>query len=101
MQRVLSLYGAEGELTDVHFDREHRPLHVLHSFGATDTPRAFASPTAAPSPVSMDQLERTHLQRTLELVDGNRTRAAEILGISVRTMRNKIRQYDLPPRRYA
>ncbi len=101
MQRVLSLYGAEGELTDVHFDREHRPLHVLHSFGATDTPRAFVSPTSAPSPVSMDQLERTHLQRTLELVDGNRTRAAEILGISVRTMRNKIRQYDLPPRRYA
>ena len=49
----------------------------------------------------MDQVERTHLERTLELMGGNRTRAAEMLGISVRTIRNKIRQYDLPPRRYA
>ena len=49
----------------------------------------------------MNQVERSHLERTLELVNGNRTRAAEMLGISVRTMRNKIRQYDLPPRRYA
>ena len=95
MQRVLSLCGTEAELTAVHFDREHRPVHLLQPAAEPETLRS------RPGPVSMDQMERTHLQRTLELVDGNRTRAAEILGISVRTMRNKIRQYDLPPRRYA
>lgn len=101
MQRVLSLCGGEGELTAAHFDREHRPLHILQPFPVTEAGEASAPAPSAVSMKSMESMERTHLQRTLELVDGNRTRAAEILGISVRTMRNKIREYDLPPRRYA
>jgi DNA-binding NtrC family response regulator len=93
MQRVLSMSAAT-EISAADFDREHRPVRSM----------GFSSSTPVSDvrqPLSMDQLERTHLERTLELVGGNRTRAAEILGISVRTMRNKIRQYDLPPRRYA
>ncbi len=94
MQRVLSF--AEGaELTAACFDREHRPFH------RRPMPEIVSRTTMPKRAVSMDQMERTHLESTLELVGGNRTRAAEILGISVRTMRNKIRQYDLPPRRYA
>jgi DNA-binding protein Fis len=46
-------------------------------------------------------VERLHLENTLALTDGNRTHAAEMLGISLRTLRNKIREYGLPPRRYA
>ena len=46
-------------------------------------------------------LEKIHLENTLALVHGNRTHAAEMLGISLRTMRNKIKEYGLPPRRYA
>jgi DNA-binding protein Fis len=42
-----------------------------------------------------------HFEKTLALTDGNRTQAAEMLGISIRTVRNKIREYGLPPRRYA
>ena len=94
MQRVLSLSHGP-EITSVHFDREHRPFHRS---GAVHT---MVPRRAAEQPLSMDQVERTHLEHTLEQVGGNRTRAAEMLGISVRTMRNKIRQYDLPPRRYA
>ena len=51
--------------------------------------------------VTLSDLERTHLMTTLQRVGGNRTHAAQMLGISVRTLRNKVRQYDLPPRRYA
>lgn len=47
------------------------------------------------------QVERVHLEHTLAMTHGNRTQAAEMLGISVRTMRNRIREYGLPPRRYA
>jgi two-component system response regulator AtoC len=50
---------------------------------------------------SMRQLERQLLETTLELTGGNRTRAAEMLGVSLRTIRNKIREFGLPPRRYA
>jgi DNA-binding protein Fis len=50
-------------------------------------------------PISV--LERMHLENTLALTHGNRTHAAEMLGISLRTMRNKIKEYGLPPRRLA
>ena len=33
------------------------------------------------------------IHKALDTVDGNRTRAAEILGISVRTLRNKLNEY--------
>ena len=94
MRRVLSL-SSDSVITATTFDREHRPLQCLRPERVT-TERAMEQRA-----LSMDQLERSHLETTLELVGGNRTRAAELLGISVRTMRNKIRQYDLPPRRYA
>ncbi len=99
MQRVLSLSPGPS-ITAECFDREHRPVTRMASWTGRSV---HALPTIAGQrdAISMDQLERSHLERTLELVDGNRTRAAEMLGISVRTMRNKIRQYDLPPRRYA
>jgi DNA-binding NtrC family response regulator len=68
--------------------------------------------SVAPSPVSptrsfcqpgtsIRQLERELLEATLVATDGNRTRAAEILGVSLRTVRNKIREYGLPPRKFA
>jgi DNA-binding NtrC family response regulator len=63
-----------------------------------------ASRSKAPAPIAgtpIRQVERLHLESTLALTDGNRTHAAEMLGISLRTLRNKIREYGLPPRRYA
>lgn len=94
MQRVLSLSPGP-EMTAACFDREHRPVHRMQFRAHT------VSDPVQGSSISMDQMERKHLESTLEQVNGNRTRAAEMLGISIRTMRNKIRQYDLPPRRYA
>ena len=51
--------------------------------------------------IPIRSLERQLLEKTLVETGGNRTHAAEMLGISVRTIRNKIREYGLPPRRYA
>ena len=59
-----------------------------------------ASIPAAPG-TPIRELEKMHLENTLALTDGNRTHAAEMLGISLRTLRNKIREYGLPPRSYA
>lgn len=57
---------------------------------------------AAPLPllpgISWRQAERQLLEATLAATQGNRTRAAEKLGLSVRTVRNKIRDFGLPPR---
>jgi DNA-binding NtrC family response regulator len=49
--------------------------------------------------LTLRELERTLLEKTLEATGGNRTRAAGMLGVSLRTVRNKIREYGLPARR--
>jgi transcriptional regulator with GAF, ATPase, and Fis domain len=90
MRRVLSLH--QGASIDAAcFDKEFQPLRK---------PRADLPSMPSPgTPICV--LEKMHLENTLALARGNRTHAAEMLGISVRTMRNRIKEYGLPPRRYA
>jgi DNA-binding NtrC family response regulator len=90
MRRVLSL-NREAMIDAECFDREFQPLRKTHA----------AAPTMPMAGTPISVLERMHLENTLELAHGNRTHAAEMLGISLRTMRNKIREYGLPPRRFA
>ncbi len=42
---------------------------------------------------SLKEMEKKAIYHTLDRTDGNRTHAAEILGISVRTLRNKLNEY--------
>ena len=44
---------------------------------------------------SMEEVERKHIENALAVCDGNRTHAAEKLGLNVRTLRNKIKLYKL------
>lgn len=83
---------------------------AIHAFGSTESSQSEAPSGAAPrntSPslpatrMTLSELNRKHLEDALALAEGNRTNAAKVLGISVRTVRNKIRQYGLPPRSYA
>lgn len=43
--------------------------------------------------MSIDDMEKMLIHKALHTFNGNRTRAAEILGISVRTLRNKLNLY--------
>lgn len=51
--------------------------------------------------VTLHEVERQLLEATLDATGGNRTRAAELMGVSLRTVRNKIREYGMPARRPA
>ena len=42
---------------------------------------------------TVEEVERALVVQTLARCDGNRTHAARVLGLSVRTLRNKIRVY--------
>ncbi len=44
---------------------------------------------------TLDEVERAHIQRVLNEVDGNKTQAAQILGIGTSTLYRKIEEYDL------
>ena len=39
------------------------------------------------------EIERRHILMTLRICDGNRTHAAKLLNISLRCLRNKLRDY--------
>ncbi len=43
--------------------------------------------------IPLAEIERIAIMRRLEQTEGNRTQAADLLGISVRTLRNKISEY--------
>ncbi|MDQ8201545.1 sigma-54 dependent transcriptional regulator [Pelagicoccus sp. SDUM812003] len=45
------------------------------------------------APLPLEEIEKRHILSTLETTEGNRTKAAKILGISIRTLRNKISAY--------
>ena len=48
------------------------------------------------SGLTLQSMERQLLEKTLQATGGNRTRTAELMGLSLRTVRNKIRSYGLP-----
>ena len=43
--------------------------------------------------VTLEEMEKMHILQTLKKTSGNRTQAANMLQISIRTLRNKIHQY--------
>lgn len=94
MRRVITLSGTL-EIDARCFDAEFQ----TGSNARKAAPAPVAPPAVAGRPIR--EMEKQHLENTLALTDGNRTHAAEMLGISLRTLRNKIREYGLPPRRYA
>ena len=48
------------------------------------------SPKVVLSSFDLSEAESQLIARALEVTEGNRTRAAELLGLSVRTLRNKL-----------
>ena len=44
---------------------------------------------------SLEVMEREHILRALEETKGNRTQAANLLKISIRTLRNKLNEYKM------
>jgi DNA-binding NtrC family response regulator len=80
---------AVGALMQKQSKQQDEPLETLASV------KSFTIPAAV---LTLSEVNRLHLEAALTLAKGNRTNAAKILGISVRTVRNKIKQYGLPPR---
>ncbi len=66
----------------------------------SDVPEYIRGSTSAQTVVrsgmSMADIEKEAIRATLERTNGRRSEAGKILGLSVRTLQRKIREYDLP-----
>ncbi len=62
-----------------------------------DAPPDSASGSVAVAPsgtvIRLDEMEKQAIQAALKQTGGNRTKAASLLGISIRTLRNKLQEY--------
>ena len=67
-----------------------KDLRPLLSAGAEE----IGAAQAMHPPVSMEQMERLTIQQALRMAEGNRTKAASLLGISRDTLYRKLRQYQ-------
>ncbi len=114
MERAVLLSGGK-EIEPGHFllDPDSWPLFEEGEADAGPEPALFEgaegasasavfSGAASPAPsdslfragvIPLHEMERIMIMRGLEQTAGNRTQAAEILGISVRTLRNKLSEY--------
>ena len=56
---------------------------------------AVCSPMVAIEPSRLEEMEKQHIMKVLAGENGNRTRAAQLLGIDRKTLRTKLRKYQL------
>jgi len=68
----------------------HLPLEIL-----TGEPRTSSSGDGVVVGTTVREMEKQLILKTLESCDGNRTNAADTLGISSRTLRNKLHEYGM------
>jgi DNA-binding NtrC family response regulator len=68
-----------------------KPEHLLLESSAGNSQTTESLEVKSGSTVR--QMEKKLIYKTLKEVDDNRTQAAELLGISIRTLRNKLHEY--------
>jgi len=67
--------------------------------GGDILPRYLVLPGGRPAvqqnPLTLDEIEKAHIENVLKLAEGNRTRAAQLLGVARSTLNEKIKTYNL------
>jgi len=81
---------------------EHLPPEVAAASADSEAPVPVPAESAEPAPAvvlrvgaTMEETEREMIRSTLKHTVGNKTRAAKILNISLKTMHNKVKKYEL------
>jgi DNA-binding NtrC family response regulator len=85
--------AVERALDFARLQRAHEtPRRQVTAIGSTDHGPAAPIPPGAVvlTSLNIDEAERALILRALEVTKNNRTRTAQLLGISVRTLRNKL-----------
>lgn len=89
-QKIANNISGLFEMVEKAYVLSNGPLLSMEDFGFQES---RISTDWAQAGLSLSEVERRLIVQTLELTGQNRTRAAEILGISIRTLRNKLAEY--------
>lgn len=81
---------AEGEL----IDRDCLPFEPPSQPAAPSSPGTERPTVAIPLGSTIAEMEREYILATIASVNGQKERAAEILGVSVKTLYNRLREYS-------
>jgi len=85
IERAVLLAGGERILP------EH--LYMENEGERSRRPAEASLESASSEGATLKEMEKRLIVKTLEKAEGNKTKASEILGISVRTIRNKLNEY--------
>jgi DNA-binding NtrC family response regulator len=91
IERAVILCGENGILEPEHLGLTTSPQ------SASSTPATSGSATSSTSNAPLPplaEMEKRHILAALEQCKGNRTHAAKLLDVSIRTLRNKLHEYN-------
>jgi len=90
VERAVILCGDNGMIQPSHLG-----ISKL-SIPAAAAPSVAATTVTAPESVALTlaEIEKRHILATLDRCKGNRTHASKLLGVSIRTLRNKLHEYN-------
>ena len=74
---------------------KHLLIDSLVDSSTTDEDNSNSNNINLPTGLTLHELEKLMIIETLKTQHHNRTKTAEVLGISLSTLRNKINQYNL------
>jgi two-component system, NtrC family, response regulator HydG len=80
-------------MTGEYITEKHLPLSIVQHAVAAQEPSILSTLGADEEPRSLDEIEREVILTTLSAVGGNKSEAARRLGITRKTLHNKLKQY--------
>jgi DNA-binding NtrC family response regulator len=101
IERAVILCGDAGLLETEHLGFNQRPASASVPIAPPSVAIQPTTTSATPVSISHDsdaslaEMEKRHILSVLEQTQQNRTHAARVLGISVRTLRNKLNEYGM------
>ena len=91
IERAIILCGDNGMMGPEHLGLAIPERAALPLAGVEPTTFAGQGENKIPS---LAEIEKNHILATLKFCNGNRTHAADLLNVSIRTLRNKLHEYN-------
>ena len=94
IERAVILCSDNGILEPEHLGLTVAPVSVAAASSSSSPSSSSASSSTNDPLPSLAEIEKRHILAALEKCKGNRTHAAKLLDVSIRTLRNKLHEYN-------